>query len=115
MQSHGLLLHVIIKLVPSGHDAHIVSGTDIHIIADMFHIPHHGPLCPQKHLGIGKRLPVIHNHAAESHMGQNRNQLLGHMTASEYIDSPGLYQGLDIKRSSIHFLLESIAAEKFPL
>ena len=48
-------------------------------------------------------------------MGQNRNQLLGHMTASEYIDSPGLYQGLDIKRSSIHFLLKGIAAEKFPL
>ena len=48
-------------------------------------------------------------------MGQNRNQLLGHMTASKYIDSPGLYQGLDIKLSSIHFLLESIAAEKFPL
>ena len=36
--------------------------------------------------GLCKFGPVIHNYAAESHMGQDRNQFLSHMAATKNID-----------------------------
>ena len=95
-----------------GHDAHIVAGPDVNVTANLFQVPDNGSCCLGKYFTVGKFLPVVHDHAPEPHMGQDRHQLLGHMSAAEDIDRPCLDQGFDVISASPDFLLKGPACKE---
>lgn len=75
--------------MPPGHDADIVVTPDGHIASNILQIAADDLLRPGEQLLPCKLLPVIHDHAAKAHMGEDRDQLLGNMPAAEDVDLAG--------------------------
>ena len=94
-----------------GHDANVILGSYVHPVPDVLQIPHNGLCSHGKDLGIGKFRPVVVDHAAKTHVGQHRHQLLGHVTAPENVNRARLYQGFTVILPAHGLHLHSLGGE----